>query len=234
MAEPTLTITSGGAGLRALLSRAAGLDTHATLRARQLTDSVVDVFVTTPFDVIASRRVAGRLSQEGVSASAARVAQALADAHSGTAAESADAPCLIPLGPAQDAAWPGALPPAAGFRLLDTLPVTVVRQLADEGQALTRQFSGPAGPPASLLSQTVVTVSSGGADDQSGGGGQASVDIPMRLIFACTNLGLIPGWGAADNVPRYLRVSAAGRWVRVDAPFGTVYHSKRSLLLSPL
>ena len=29
------------------------------------------------------------------------------------------------------------------------------------------------------------------------------------------------------NIPRHLRVAALGRWVRVDAPFGSVYHSSR-------
>ena len=47
----------------------------------------------------------------------------------------------------------------------------------------------------------------------------------MRMIFACTALGLIPGFAAPIDVPRHLRVSTVGRWVRVDAPFGSVYRS---------
>ena len=52
------------------------------------------------------------------------------------------------------------------------------------------------------------------------------VEIPMRMIFACTNLGLIPGFAASMDIPRHLRVSANGRWARVDAPFGSVYHAR--------
>ena len=73
------------------------------------------------------------------------------------------------------------------------------------------------GPPSSLLNQTVITVENG----------EDKVEIPMRMIFACTNLGLIPGFAAPMNVPRHLRVAGKGRWVRVDAPFGSVYHSTR-------
>ena len=112
----------------------------------------------------------------------------------------------------------GALPPAEGFQEIDTLPVAVVRELSDQGQRLAREFSGPMGPPSSLLNQTVITV-----DNAAG----VQVEIPMRMIFACTNLGLIPGFSAPMNVPRHLRVAGKGRWVRVDAPFGSVYHSTR-------
>ena len=47
----------------------------------------------------------------------------------------------------------------------------------------------------------------------------------MRMIFTCTALGLIPGFAAPIDVPRHLRIATAGRWVRMDAPFGSVYHS---------
>ena len=77
------------------------------------------------------------------------------------------------------------------------------------------------GPPPSLLNQTVVTVE---------GNGQ-TVEIPMRMIFACTNLGLIPGFSASMDIPRHLRVSSLGRWVRLDAPFGSIYRSTRLSVL---
>ena len=54
MVTETLEIGSGGPGLRALVTRAVGLDAGASVRLRQLTDDVVDVFVTTPFEVVAS------------------------------------------------------------------------------------------------------------------------------------------------------------------------------------
>ena len=57
------------------------------------------------------------------------------------------------------------------------------------------------------------------------------VEIPMRMIFACTALGLIPGFEAPTEIPRHLRVATAGSWVRLDAPFGSVYRSARPNLL---
>lgn len=210
MVNESLELRGGGSGLRALIARAVGLDVAALVRLRQLDENTVDVFVTTPFEVVASRRVEGTVSRDGavVSANALHEALLLGDTEPGT----------LELGPARDPSWPGALPPATGFVLLDTLPVEVVRELSDKGQQLARQFSGPLGPPASLLNQTVVTVT--GPENQ-------EVGIPMRMIFACTNLGLIPGFAAPMDIPRHLRVSGLGRWVRVDAPFGSVYRSTR-------
>lgn len=206
MVNETLEVRGGGPGLRALLARAVGLDATASARLRQLDDDSVDIFVTTPFEVVASRRIQGTVSRDGAVVSAHTFQQALE-----TEATTLD------LGPARDPSWPGALPPAQGFQLLDTLPVDVVRNLADEGQKLARQFSGPMGPPSSLLNQTVVTVT----------GPTQEVEIPMRMIFACTNLGLIPSFAAPLDIPRHLRVSGLSRWVRIDAPFGSVYHSTR-------
>ena len=90
---------------------------------------------------------------------------------------------------------------------------------------MARQFSGPLGPPRSLLNQTVLTVDS---EQETGG---SAVEVPMRMIFTCTSLGLIPGPGAPVELPRHLRIATAGRWVRMDAPFGSVYHSTALNLL---
>lgn len=200
-----LTIASGESGLRALLLRARGLDEQATVRFRQLGEQV-DCFVTTPFRVLASRRVVGEVSRDGAAAGVSAVLDAL-----DSDPESAS------LGPARDAMFPGALPPASGFVLVDELPVGVVRDLADQGRALARQFSGPMGPPASLMDQTVITATSSSGD--------TSVEVPMRAVFACTALQLIPGGSAPEEIPRQLRVSSVGRWLRIDAPFGSVYFS---------
>ena len=56
--QETLQVTEGGAGLQALLARAVGLDATATARIRQHGEHV-EVFVTTPFEVVASRRATG-------------------------------------------------------------------------------------------------------------------------------------------------------------------------------
>ncbi|AWB82526.1 hypothetical protein C3B44_09320 [Corynebacterium yudongzhengii] len=203
MASESLTVTAGKPGLISLVGRATDLDAGASVRFRQLGGGVIDCFVTTPFEVIASRRIEGELSRDGAVVAADNVLNALR-------LESRD------IGAPRDPSWPGALPPAEGYQLLDTLPVTDVRQLADEGQKLARQFSGPLGPPSSLMNQTVITVEGGGE----------KVEIPMRMIFTCTSLRLIPGFSAGMDIPRHLRVAAAGRWVRLDAPFGSVYYSR--------
>lgn len=214
MESETLRVCSGGGGLRALLARATGLDASASVRLRQHDANQVEVFVTTPFDVVVARRCGGTVGRDGAVVSA----QALADAlHTAPDPVLAEDGVELSLGPARDPSWPGALPPAQGFREIDSLPVDVVRELADKGRQLARQFSGPMGPPQSLLNQTVLTVENS----------EAQVEIPMRMIFACTSLGLIPGFAASLKIPRHLRVAGKGRWVRLDAPYGSVYHSTR-------
>ncbi|WP_070975237.1 hypothetical protein [Corynebacterium sp. MC3] len=201
----TLTVEQGERGLRALLQRVLALQDDAYARFQRVGEHDVDVFVTTPFDCVVSRRVRGTVSRDGAVVPARRVLEAL---ETSTGA----------LGAAQDQNWPGALPPAQGFVLREEVPISTARQLADEGRNLARQFAGPLGPPVSLLDAVVITVD---ADDRG-----PKLEIPMRAVFTCTSLGLIPGFEAPVEVPRYLRVSSAGRWVRIDAPFGTVYHSK--------
>ena len=206
MATETLTIERGGRGLISLLQRAVALQDRAMARFSTVSDAAVDVFVTTPFAVIASRRVAGSCSRDGA---AVLVSDLLADA-TDTAMTAA----------ALDAGWGmGALPPVAGFELLDEIPADVVQRLSDQGRALARQFSGPLGPPQSLMDQAVITVNN-------------DTEIPMRLVFTLTALGLIPGMDAPAAIPRHLRVSRNSRWVRVDAPFGSAYHSSGINLLA--
>ena len=206
MATETLTIERGGRGLISLLQRAVALQDRAMARFSTVSDAAVDVFVTTPFAVIASRRVAGSCSRDGA---AVLVSDLLADATDTTM-----------MAAALDAGWGmGALPPVAGFELLDEIPADVVQRLSDQGRALARQFSGPLGPPQSLMDQAVITVN----DD---------TEIPMRLVFTLTALGLIPGMDAPAAIPRHLRVSRNSRWVRVDAPFGSAYHSTGINLLT--
>lgn len=206
MATETLTIERGGRGLISLLQRAVALQDRAMARFSTVSDAAVDVFVTTPFAVIASRRVAGSCSRAGA---AVLVSDLLADATDTTMTAAA-----------LDAGWGmGALPPTTGFELLDEIPADVVQRLSDQGRALARQFSGPLGPPQSLMDQAVITVN----DD---------TEIPMRLVFTLTALGLIPGMDAPAAIPRHLRVSRNSRWVRVDAPFGSAYHSSEINLLA--
>ena len=206
MATETLTIERGARGLISLLQRAVALQDRAMARFSTVSDAAVDVFVTTPFAVIASRRIAGSCSRNGA---AVLVSDLLADATDTTMTAAA-----------MDAGWGmGALPPTTGFELLDEIPADVVQRLSDQGRALARQFSGPLGPPQSLMDQAVITVNN-------------DTEIPMRLVFTLTALGLIPGMDAPAAIPRHLRISRNSRWVRVDAPFGSAYHSTGINLLT--
>ena len=202
-------IERGGRGLIALLTRAVALDAQAAARVQEVGEGQLDVFVTTPFDAIASRRTFGSTTHPSAVVSAKALLDALREGRD-------------EVGPARDAAWPGALPPASGFIAREEVPVGVARRLADEGRNLARQFSGPAGPPRSLLDGVVLTADAEGADP---------VDVPMRMIFACTALGLVPGFEAPAKIPRHLRISTCGGWTRLDAPFGSVYRSTRPNLL---
>lgn len=176
----------------AMLQRAVRLDPEAYARVKG-----GELFVTTPFGVVASRRARFQASRDGA---AVHAAELLAG------------PECAPM----DLMWPGALPPAEGFMLIDVVPAADVYTLATQGKALARQFNRP---PKSLLDQEVLTVSNG----------EATAALPMRAIFALVNLGFIPA--EFSDHPQQLRVSQCGRWTRVDAPFGTVYHSTGLLAL---
>ena len=123
-------IEQGARGLTALLSRALALDAQASARIQKVGEGQLDVFVTTPFDAIASRRTSGSTTDPGATVSA----RAMLDALKSGATE---------VGAARDTAWPGALPPASGFIAREEVPIGVARRLADEGRNLARQFSGP-------------------------------------------------------------------------------------------
>lgn len=224
MAAESLRIDAGAAGLKALVERALALDSTGSARFSTFDATpdtpAVDVFVTTPFSCVASRRVAGQASRDGAVVSL----QDLRDALARDSAAGIDADGPLEIGPARDANWLGALPPKSGYTERDIVPVNVVRDLADQGRRLARQFSGPMGPPRSLLEQIVLTAD---AEETPG----PAVNVPMRMIFTCTSLGLIPGPAAPVEIPRHLRVSTAGRWIRLDAPFGSVYYTSGGINL---
>ena len=77
MTPETLRVTDGAPGLIALVGRAVDLDASATARFAQLDDAAVDVFVTTPFDCVASRRVRGEVSRDGAAVAASDLLSAL-------------------------------------------------------------------------------------------------------------------------------------------------------------
>jgi hypothetical protein len=193
--------------LGAFVARAVRLDQQGIVRLRNRGDDRVEAWAATPFDVLATRTVAG-------SATPADVAVAGSELLAGLAILRGD---RVDPGASKDLMWRSALPPADGWKQVDNLPVTVMAELADQGVAVAKENAGPHGtPPASLLDQTVLTVSGSGLD----------VKIPLRCLFALSGMGFL---GAGDDGGS-VRVTATDSWLRIDARFGAVVRRRHALL----
>jgi hypothetical protein len=206
------------ADLAAFLARATRLDPATLVRLRRAgpgagppsTGQVV-AFLRLPFGVLVSR--------------AAAVAEAPADVTVGAAAllERLDAVgvdgwCELP--ERQDARWRGALPPADGWTRLDRVPAGVLLRLVRAG-ADTLRSAGALGSTEygqALLGHESLTVS--GAD--------LTVALPLKVLSAVSRMGFLgdPSTAADGSV----LVSAAGRWARVAAPYGSAYHQLSAAL----
>jgi len=198
--------------LQTFTDRALRLDDAAVIRLRERADGLVVAWVSTGFDVLASRVVHGHLKPADLSAGADALAGGLT---------AMDRDGYVDPGFPMDSAWRGVLPPESGFVHLDDVPARAVLELAQRGTALAKEHSSAHGPPASLLDQEVVSVSSG--DD--------TVGIPMRCVFALTAMGFLPQSSeqldpatvAADEI---VRVRVLPTWLRIDARFGSVYRRR--------
>ncbi|ANY10209.1 hypothetical protein AFB00_19730 [Pseudonocardia sp. HH130630-07] len=175
----------------------------------------VTAWARTPFDVLATRSVAGTLDgATSVTAQASSLLTALAVERS----------AAVDTGP--PAPWLDELPPSEGWTRVDEVPAGELDGLAERGLVLAREHAGPMGPPASLLDQTVLTVSPPEAG--------RPVPVPMRVLFAMSGMGFLgsgPTGGTDRDAPR-VRVSASGSWTRLDARYGAVV--RRRVLSLPL
>lgn len=187
------------ADLGAFVARVVRLDAAAVVRLVAAGDTV-RAWAETPFSVLATRTVHGRVDPPDVTAPASALLTALAVERADTVDPGAGGP------------WLAALPPSTGWAPVDEVPGDAVGGLAERGIALARRHAGPMGPPASLMDQTVLTVT---ADD----GGAPAVKVPLRCLLALSGMGFLDG---GDPV----RVSAAGSWSRLDATFGAVVHRR--------
>ena len=195
------------ADLGTFVGRAVRLDPAAVVRLRRTPGGRVTAWVTTPFDVLATRSVPGALDPDDVTAPATGLLTAL----SVDRAEAVD--------PGAGGLWQGLLPSDEGWSVVDTVPAAELESLTDRGLALARENAGPLGPPASLLDQTVLTVS---------GGTVPQVKVPLRCLFALSGMGFL---GASDG-DEVVRVSAMSAWLRLDARYGAVV--RRRLAALPL
>jgi hypothetical protein len=135
------------ADLGTFVGRAVRLDPAAVVRLRRTAGGRVTAWVTTPFDVLATRTVPASLDPDDVTTPATALLTAL----SVDRAEVVD--------PGVGGLWQGLLPPDAGWAVVDTVPSAELEALTERGLAVARENAGPLGPPASLLDQTVLTVS---------------------------------------------------------------------------
>jgi hypothetical protein len=192
--------------LGAFVARSIRLDQQAVVRLRGRAEDLVDAWVATPFDVLATRTVRGRVRPTDVTVSGNELLAALAV----VGGERLDP------GPPRDLLWRAALPPPGGWLVVDELPMRIVADLADRGVEVARQNPGPRGSaPASLLDQNVLTVSGAGLD----------VKVPMRCLFALSGMGFLDN---DDNGT--VRVTATDAWLRLDARYGAVIRRRHALL----
>ncbi|MFF0146957.1 MULTISPECIES: hypothetical protein [Amycolatopsis] len=194
--------------LGAFVARAVRLDGTTAVRLRRRAgEEIVEAWTATPFEVLATRAVAGTVTPADVTVSGNELLAALTVAGGE----------VMDPGPARDLLWHGELPPSGRWRLVDELPVGVVSELSDRGVALARDNAGPHGtPPASLMDQAVLTVT----------GGDLEVKVQMRCLFALSGMGLFDSSVDGDVV----RVSATDSWLRLDARYGAVLRRRQALL----
>jgi hypothetical protein len=194
--------------LGAFVARAVRLENQAVVRLRNRPGAeLVDAWVATPFDALATRTVAGRVEPGDVTVSGSELLAGLTVARGE----------VVDPGPARDLMWRSALPPAEGWLPVDELPVAVINDLAERGVAVARENPGPHGtPPASLLDQSVLTVNGSGL----------AVSVPLRCLFALSGMGFL---GAPEQAGQ-VRVTATDSWLRIDARYGAVVRRRHALL----
>lgn len=195
--------------LGAFVARSVRLDQQAVVRLRNRQNDhgdLLDSWVATPFDVLATRTVRGQVQPGDVTVSGNELLAALAI----VGGERLDP------GPPRDLMWRAALPPPGGWLVVDELPMRIVANLADRGAEVARANPGPRGSaPTSLLDQNVLTVSGSGLD----------VKVPMRCLFALSGMGFLD---SEDDAP--IRVTATDAWLRLDARYGAVIRRRHALL----
>lgn len=207
MAELVFDERSERDDLGAFVARAVRLDgqTYVRLRAREA--GLIDSWVATPFDVLATRTVRGQVQPTDVTVSGSELLAALAVGRGDR----------VDPGMAQDLWWRSALPPEAQWQTVDLLPAKVVSELADRGLEVARESVGPQGtPPASLLDQTVLTVTGDGLE----------IKVPLRCLFAMAGMGFLGNNESDEQV----RVTATDSWLRIDARYGAVVRRRHALL----
>jgi hypothetical protein len=126
----------------------------------------------------------------------------------------------------RDAEWRTSLPPASGWRRIDTVPDEVARGLVRAGAQTLKDAAERAGVPGAqpraevadaLLDSVVLTVSAAG--------GELATPVTLRALSALTRMGFLTRGS-------HVAVDVAGRWIRLAAEFGSVYSERPGLGLA--
>ncbi len=202
----------------AVMKRALVMDPGALVRLSAVGERSTDLFISTPLGCVASVRVPGQVGGAGTGDSASAGAVAYASEALGAIVGFEPGQQTLDLGEDMDLMWVGSLPPQQGFELIDTVPGDVLRGLHADMATENEANSGPMGIARSLLEQQVLTVQRTESSDAT-----ASVALEGRTIAALGGLRLVPEPGEKLRDYDYVRVSASGSWIRVDALVGSVY-----------
>lgn len=202
----------------AVMKRALVMDPGALVRLSAVGERSTDLFISTPLGCVASVRVPGQVGGAGAGSSASAGAVAYASEALGAIVGFEPGQQTLDLGADMDLMWVGSLPPQQGFELIDTVPGDVLRGLHADMATENEANSGPMGIARSLLEQQVLTVQRTESSDAT-----ASVALEGRTIAALGGLRLVPEPGEKLRDYDYVRVSASGSWIRVDALVGSVY-----------
>ncbi len=188
------------ADLAAFCSRVLRLDPRGLVRLRQIADRLT-AYSRLPLDVLVSRTV--HSEQPATSDRTLSAADLLAELEGAAA------------GRPRDAGWRGTLPPGAGWRRLDVVPVVAIDDAVRAGMATFEAVRGRPDASAvgeSLLDHEALTVSDG----------THRVVLPLRVLHAAWRMGFL----GADHrrAGAECAVSVAGGWARLAAPHGSAYH----------
>jgi len=156
-------------------------------------------FVRLPFEVLAGRTIDAALGEQGVGDFDVTVA---ARQFLGWLDDDGEEPVRA------DAHWLSALPPRAGWRRIDVVPDTVIREIVRSGALLAQGADTRPGQQA-LLDSIVLT-----AQADSG----PPVQVPLSALSALTRMGFLPRDGQAA-------VDTAAGWIRLAAAYGSTYVS---------
>ena len=174
-----------------LVERAAAIDA-ATLVRLSGQDGRIGAYARLPYDVIAGATIAvpgcGRFDTTFLAADLLRW---IDDGG--------------PRPPHHDVRWLSPLPPREGWRRVETVPGSVVRELVSSGASLARAVPTTVAHK-SLLGSVVLTASSG----------DRSVDVPLAALSALTRMGFLP----RDS---HAAIDVAPGWLRVAATYGSSY-----------